>query len=229
MNPHQDDVIYKRNLGFFGAIIASQSHEINNVITTINEVAGLSHDLLLDADEDNPPPNLARHRELLEKIAAQVARGRDVITGLNRFAHSVDDHWMQLDVKENLLEITGLCQRFARMKRIDCHIQTPEKPIRLKGSPFDLQHVIYRTIEIGVSNTHQGDTITLAVQPLDGEIRLDLTGQSAYGAPEDLPSMLSFLSLLVTHLGGRVESKLAEDEPIRLRVYLSERLGSCGE
>src|SRR4030067_193492 len=80
----------EKGLAFFGSITASFSHEINNIMAIIGELAGLMEDLLRVADLGHPP-QLERFRRVSERIGTQVKRGEEMIKRLNRFAHTMDE------------------------------------------------------------------------------------------------------------------------------------------
>ncbi|MCP4604184.1 MAG: hypothetical protein GY847_27295 [Proteobacteria bacterium] len=228
MNIKQDDLIFEQSLGFFGTITASQSHEINNVITTINEVSGLSHDLLVAAEQGRPQ-DPARQKSLLELVAAQVERGKGYIQLLNRFAHTVDQPGLELDAKENMEQISALCERFAKMRIVEIETKSPEESIHLHGSPFDLQHIIYRMFEIALSISNRNDSIQIELEAEGNGARFTLTGQTPYEASEKISSKLSFLLLLVEKLGGRIESDLKPGCPVSLVVIFPQSFGKSNQ
>ena len=76
-------------LAFFGTITAGLSHELKNVIATINEYNGLLDDLAQAAARRPLDPE--RLRQICGKITKQIERGESLILGLNRFAHSMDE------------------------------------------------------------------------------------------------------------------------------------------
>ena len=89
MHDSDHNHLHEEHLRFFGRMTASLSHDINNVFSTINELAGLIHDLdALARQGDRIAPD--KIRSLTERISAQVGRGEILIKQLNRFAHAVD-------------------------------------------------------------------------------------------------------------------------------------------
>jgi C4-dicarboxylate-specific signal transduction histidine kinase len=137
---HRDRAERPRSIGelrFFGAITASISHEINNVLAMVNELSGLFEDSLMMARKGRPldPERLSG---IAERISGQVERGKQIVTGLNSFAHCVDNPRSSLDLAENLEQITALCQRFARLRRAELTVRAPETPVHLQGCAFVL-------------------------------------------------------------------------------------------
>ena len=84
------EVISETGLQFFGKMSASISHEMKNVMAIINENAGLLEDLTVMA-EKGMPIDPERLKTQASRIMKQIRRGDDIIKGMNRFAHSVDE------------------------------------------------------------------------------------------------------------------------------------------
>jgi signal transduction histidine kinase len=84
-------------LAFFGSLTAGLSHDLKNVLATINEHAGLLEDLQAFARPDRPlaPEKI---QEVCAHITAQVARGHKMLGRLSRVSHSVDHDRASVDV-----------------------------------------------------------------------------------------------------------------------------------
>ena len=77
-------------LQFFGAMTATATHDLKNVIAIINENAGLLEDLTLMAQKSGNALSPDRVATVAKRIRDQVKRGDEMIKTLNRFAHRVD-------------------------------------------------------------------------------------------------------------------------------------------
>lgn len=104
-----------REAAFIGKITASATHEIRNVLAIVKESAGLIDDLM-QAAAPRGPLDGDRVFKATHRIDAQVARGAEIITSLNRFAHSLDHDRQAIDLDEEIRHVVFLCQRFARKK-----------------------------------------------------------------------------------------------------------------
>ncbi len=130
------------DLEFFGRITASISHEMNNVISIIDQVAGLLEDHLAAAEQGFPvkPEQLKR---VQEKIQFQTSRGVYIIRRLNKFAHSVDEPVLEFDLNVVMENLAGICDRFADLNRVTLLREWQEGELKLEGSPFLTQQVVY--------------------------------------------------------------------------------------
>ena len=98
------EVISETGLQFFGKMSASISHEMKNVMAIINENAGLLEDLTVMA-EKGMPIDPQRLRTQASRIMKQIRRGDDIIKGMNRFAHSVDEPWRQVELNDTWAQV----------------------------------------------------------------------------------------------------------------------------
>jgi C4-dicarboxylate-specific signal transduction histidine kinase len=219
MNDSYHHLPYEAGMAFFGAISASLSHELNNVFATINELAGLLQDLA-QAGERREPPSPARLRHIAARIAAQVERGQQQSKQLNRFAHSVDSRWSQIDAGRVAEEIVTLCGRFARLRKVALQCTVPESPVTVHTDPFQLRHIMWRCLEIALYATQAGGSVHLEVSATPEEVRLEVGGSSAPQAQSEPPDKVNQLALLAAALGGRLDSQLWAGERPRLVVLL---------
>jgi signal transduction histidine kinase len=213
----------ERGRQFFGTITASLSHEINNVLATVNELAGLLEDLC-KAAEHGAAPNVARLRGVAERISAQVERGRRLVKRLNRFAHTVDGDQSTIETKGRLEEIAALCQRFAALRRVSLEVDLPQSSPVLRGSPFDLQHMTYRCVDAALSISDQGDTVTLSLREQNGGAIITVRCSQAASESVELEDRLSFLSRLVRALAGKLEVRQEPSDLFELEVSLPPTL-----
>ena len=189
------------NLAFFGRISASLSHELKNVLATLNEYSGLLDDLSRAAERgrDLDPGRL---RAICEKMARQVRRGESLIERLNRFSHSADEPRRVVQVQEVLNEICDLCSRFAALRQVTLARILPEEPIRLTLDPFALQFAVQLLIDVALRSASEGQTVTVSLEPWgDAGARVIVAGAAAVddAAREEHEPVLRELS---RHLGA---------------------------
>ncbi len=123
-----------REAEFIGTITASATHEMRNVLAIVKESAGLIEDLVHASSRAGGAPHGDRILKATGRIDAQVARGAEIVTRLNRFAHSMDGGRERVDLAEEVREVAFLSQRLARTK---CHTVvavTPEGPVWIGGN-----------------------------------------------------------------------------------------------
>ena len=225
MNDAKEQLLREKGFGFFGAITASLSHEMNNVFAIINELSGLLDDFF-HAAEQGAPLNVERLRGTTQRIGAQVERGQEYIKRLNGFAHTVDDRQTTIVLNETVEAITTLCRRLGKLRRVELETSLPEVSPRIEGSAFDVQHIIFRCIDIVLNASEQGDVVQINIEPQDGGARLIFASSSAVESTAELESKRDFLTLLVAEMQGALESVIQAGQPLRLEVSLPHSLRS---
>ena len=222
MGDATERLLRDKGFGFFGAITASLSHEINNVFAITNELSGLLGDFL-QAAEQGAPLNVDRLQSTTRRIGAQVERGQGLVKRLNRFAHTVDED-QTIDVNETVEAIAALCERLATLRRVELETSLPETSPRLEGSAFDLQHILFRCIDIALDASAEGDVVQIEVEPQDEGVQLVCSSSSAAKPTAELESKHDFLTLLVTAMQGAIASVIEAGQPVRLQVSLPHSL-----
>ena len=158
----QGDTGLDPRLAFFGAITASVTHELNNILSILDQVNGLLADCIAGAGEGGAvPAGLAARVE--EKIGRQIERGEAVIKRLNRFAHSVDDPQVEFDLVEVVANLAALSQRFAELKRVRLEEEYPGEAIRVTGDAFALQQVLFACLRLLLAAAEEGAAIRVRV------------------------------------------------------------------
>lgn len=225
MSDAKERLLREKGFGFFGVITASLSHEINNVFAIINELSGLLDDFF-HAAEQGAPLDVERLKGTTQRIAAQVERGHEYVKRLNRFAHTVDGKQTTIVLNEAIEAITTLCRRFGTLRRVELETSLPGASPRIEGSAFDLQHIIYRCIDILLNASKQGDVVQIDIEPQGDGARLIFTSRSAVESAAELESKRDFLTVLVTEMQGAIESVIQAGQPVRLEVSLPRSLRS---
>ena len=133
------------DLVFFGTITASVSHELNNIISTIDQVSGLLADHLasLDAGQLASPQRI---RDVRERIVKQTLRASATIERLRTFAHGVDEPQRKFELQETLANLLALSERLASQKRVELTVDSADEPIWVTSRPFRLQHVLFNCL-----------------------------------------------------------------------------------
>jgi len=152
-----------KKLAFFGAITASLSHELKNVLATINEFSGLLDDLCQAAAGGRAlePERLV---SISGKIHKQVKRGENLIQRLNRFAHSVDAPLASIELKEQLERICTICDRFAKLGQASLERRFPEATREVETDPFALQQIVYLGVRAALAAADQQRKVTVALE-----------------------------------------------------------------
>ncbi|MCP4600361.1 MAG: HAMP domain-containing histidine kinase [Proteobacteria bacterium] len=219
MNRDKELLFRNKGLGFFSAITASLSHEISNVFAIVNELSGLLDDYFQGA-EQGAPLDLKKLRETTTRIAGQVKRGQKYVKRLNQFAHTVDDSPIPTAFNETLEAITTLCRRFGMLRRVEIESNIPEASPPIACSAFDLQHIVFRCIDIILGASKQGDVIQIDVELRGNNARLVFTSNSAVESFSEIESEMDFLAVLVSEMQGEIKPTLRTGQPVRLMISL---------
>ena len=176
----------RRELAFFGKVTASISHEINNVVTVVGEVGGLLHDMALMAERGRPLDAEKVRREC-ERVAGQVARGKEIIKSLNRFAHSTDDPTKTADLVETTAQSVRLFQRFAELRRTSIELAPTAEPVTVTADLFGFNHVFFLAVLtlLDAGDSAEPVRVSIASAPDGAEVRFARTVDGA--APVALP------------------------------------------
>ncbi len=165
----------EQDLLFFGATTASVSHELKNVITIINESAGLLHDLASAAERGRPlDPQRVKKTSL--DISRNVERAVDIINRLNRFAHSADEPMRAVDLNGMVRDVVALASRFAGLRGRQIDAVVPGSAVTVSAYAFGLHQVIFRALDLAAEALPTTDPIRLVLKPTPGGAVLRICG-----------------------------------------------------
>ena len=105
-------VLSGEGLVFFGKVITSISHELNNILANISETVGLMNELSEPADHDGRL-DVNTLRLCSEEVSDEIRRGAFTIKQMNRFSHSVDEPIKMVSILE-MLDLAVNLSRFLR-------------------------------------------------------------------------------------------------------------------
>jgi len=182
------ELLGETGLQFFGKMSASISHEIKNIMAIINENAGLLEDLTVMA-EKGMPIDPERLKTQAGRIMKQIRRGDDIIKGMNRFAHSVDDPLRRADLNDTLGLMAALSGRFASMRGITLELEPPSSQVPMTTHPFFLQNLIWLCLDFAMGSTGTGKTVALRAEKIEtgAKIRFSKLLDLAKAEPGSFP------------------------------------------
>jgi hypothetical protein len=186
-------------LGFFGQITASVTHELKNYLALINEYNGLLCDLVV-AHERGCPLDLGRLKSLCGDVKRQVVAGGEVLDHLNGFAHSVDQGRQTVDLGRYLGLFVSLSRRRAARQGVGLELEPLAQPLSLATQPFALLRGLWQCLELALEGAPAGGRLTLAAGVEGGQVRLTLRGAPARGPDQAsrLPAAPVLLALEAT-------------------------------
>lgn len=147
-----------REAAFIGKITAGATHEIRNVLAIIKESAGLIDDLM-QASVTRGPLDGDRVFKATQRIDAQVARGAELITSLNRLAHSLDRERQVIDFDEEIRQVVFLSQRFARRKSQTVAALPGEGSPALTANSLAVQMALFAVLELCMEVLPEGAAV----------------------------------------------------------------------
>ena len=204
MNKDHNWLLSMNDLAFFASITASVTHELNNILSIINEYSGLLDDMVM-ASEEGKPIKVERVQRIAQNITVQIKREQGVIKLLNRFAHRVDKPLVEFNLNDLVKDITQLSQRFASKKKIEFGILIPDNQIRLTNNPFAVQHIIFYCLKLALINSNIAESINIILESneLNGVIKIE---SPALGKNKESEEMINYISVLSKNLGGTIEN-----------------------
>jgi hypothetical protein len=135
-----------KELVFFGRIAASFTHELKNVLAIVKETSGLMEDILA-ITPDAAFPHKERFARAVVTIQAQVGRGVELATRMNRFAHAPDHAVAAVELNDILEQVTLLAERLARVKGVGIKASPVHEAVNLVSSPVGLQLTLFKAME----------------------------------------------------------------------------------
>lgn len=168
------DIIGQTGLEFFGKVSASISHEIKNVLAVINENAGLLEDYT-NMLEKGMSINTERLKMLAVKVMDQIQRADGILKRLNRFAHSVDDFAMSVDLVEIVTFISELSYRSASNRGVTLDPVSSDGPVTVTTNPFLLQNLIWLCLDFAMDTVGEEKTISIIAEEMGMCARIRFT------------------------------------------------------
>jgi C4-dicarboxylate-specific signal transduction histidine kinase len=207
----------RRGIAFFGRVMANVSHEFNNVITVISELAGLLKDLSLMAQKGKEIP-AEKLGAIADGISRHVARGKHLITHMNRFSHSADEPLAAVDLDQAIENMNVLTERLFKCKQSEVTYERPDCDCSLVTDPFELRHIVFSCMSTFLEASVPDLSLSLRRLEESGEWELTLSGRIRADAP-DAASRIEELKEHAARLNGRIRLEQGENG-IAIRLFL---------
>jgi len=191
---------------FLAAMTASATHEVRNVLAIIKESAGLVDDLVQVHGErgDLDPEKV---RRALERIGLQVRRGADLLTHLNRLAHTLDQDRSTVEMSQEVEQLAFLSQRFARQKGQKVEVEVGDAGPPLVLNALHLHMALSKAMQCCLEELPEGQTVKVGVREEGGAVAVEFRrgdGDLLPALPGPWPGWPE-LEELAGSLGARVE------------------------
>lgn len=143
---------------FFARITASATHEVRNVLAIVKESAGLVQDLILLAGPGTEPDR-DRVGEAIGRIEAQIRRGVDLMSSLNRVSHGLDRDADRIELDAALRDVARLSERRARERRREIVVLDPSSAPAVTACPLQIYMALSRAVEWSLEQIPAGGVV----------------------------------------------------------------------
>ncbi len=191
-----------RDLIFMGKVLATSTHDMQNIFAIIKESGCLVNDIM----HINGNPKLKHGDKLAHSLTVindQVIRGRELLQSLNSFAHAASDQEQAADLTIIAKQAAHLALRMVRLKDCTLEFKNLSSPLLVHGSPFLMIEAIFASIAHALALVASKDKITLSLE------KCSSAKDTAYifvrGEFQDLSHTAQDVQNLMLELGGHLE------------------------
>ncbi len=194
---------------FLAQLTAAATHELNNVLATIQERVGLIEDLVT-MSQSSSNNNNRKISQSAQNIYHQIQRGVKQLTSLNRLSHGLDYKISQLNVYETLLDLECLCRRIAGLKGVEVAICKPESCVEISTQFFLFFQAVFLCFDICLNSASQGAQISMSLYQANGQVYIHFQTIPSGTKKEIRTDQLTYsehwnsLKMLVSKLKGRI-------------------------
>ncbi|MCB2199711.1 hypothetical protein KQI63_09915 [bacterium] len=211
-------------LAFMGAVTASVSHDLSNVLSTIDQVSGLIEDMLI-AVERGVAIDPARLEMVQGRLAHQTKRGVTIVRKLNTLGHTTDDPVRQEDLALVFSTLLVLMERMASRRRIQVIFDPEQTGHMVEANPVTLYHLLYHALLLVMDSYSDGGDVTLDLVEEENSTSISIAGHDL-ASVEGGGDRLAVIHVLADQIGGK--AMIDADDPGCLEVVLP-RVGGTQE
>ena len=215
-----------RGAAFVAEVTAGTTHEIRNILAIVKESAGLIEDLIY-AFNKHGSLDQDKLKRSLGRIDAGVARGTEILSNLNRFAHSLDHAQDPIEVTREIQQVVSLCQFRAKRRRHLLQVQPGDQTLTAVLDPFRFQMSLFAAVGCCLEQLPEGSTVSISTHRNDDRPTVEFTGQAGDEATLPTPTEASGWSRLLELadlLGASVE---VAESAYGFGISLPAADGSC--
>ena len=118
----------------------------------------------------------------------------------------------------------ALSERFSNLKKVTIKASLPEKPIAIIGCPFEIRHILFRCIEIGLSSCKPHDEIEVSlVEREEGALFTVCSDATVQDSPK-IRHGLQFLSLLADKYDAVLKNAPQPGQPVHIAILLTSQI-----
>jgi signal transduction histidine kinase len=179
----RDQLAHSSRLAEIGSLMASAGHELSQPVQTITLSSSL-----LKRQLQQPQPNFAAMKDLLEHLLHATSRLNGILMGFRDFSRKETFKPRLFDLREAVEKIRTLTEFDLRGRKVTLKVSVPENPLVIQGDPLRVEQILLNlmnnardaaqkidspwiTMEAGICNqwarvrvTNNGPAIPLEVQ-----------------------------------------------------------------
>ncbi len=208
-------------LQFFGKLSAAVSHDLKNVLSIINEKAGLLEDFC-HMTRQGMALDMERIDAVTAQVKAQVERADQIIRCFNRFAHSTDHPIASVDMGETVTTLVRLAQRLLAGMEVSVEVQPIDPPVVITTRPLMVQELIWAAMQWMAAQPGEKGAMSLAVERCGDGARVLIGAlghppegglDAAFCAATDAVREALQAEIRLDHASGMLQLQLAALEP----------------
>jgi len=207
-------------VAILGKVTAGLTHELKNVLATINESTGLMQDILSGSDEH------VRHTDQLKRalgsIQRQIDRGADITNDFNAFAHCMDKETGLMTANGAIELVVFMMHRFARTSQIELLLEPLRKDASFTVNPIRLLTVLCTCVDFFLTKYVGAKEIVLRSDKKRKKVLFEIVVRDYPKSAEDDGSFFSKLPKLddaLEYLHAQIDSISSPDQ-VGLRLSL---------
>ena len=200
-----------REARFLAKITTGTTHEVRNVLAIIQESAGLIEDMVRSFERSGPL-KLDKIIRSVDRIGTQVRRGAELMSTLNRFAHSLDHNQDQIDLNQEALQVALLCGRLAKQKGHQIEVRRDEKDITFTVNRLQLQMALFAGLECCLEQLPEPGTVVMHCSRPGDVPTVEFIGEVGDGVVLPAPTEASGWERVVEYFdlfGATIDTKCA--------------------
>lgn len=165
---------------FLCRVLASCTHEMQNVLAVIKESGALAQDVL----DLNGPPRMKHGEKLptaLETVAAQVERGRGLMKALNCCSHAGE--YQVFELVPFCAEAVLLAERAVRLKNCALAMDAAQEKLRVRADGFAFMRAVHAGVERMLAGCAAGDDLRVRCIAAGEEALVRITARESRALP----------------------------------------------
>lgn len=165
-------------LAALGQLAAGVAHEVNNPLAGIRNAFALIRSDLTPEDE---------HFELLELIDSEIDRISAITHQMYQLYRRAPHAAREFQIERTVREITTLLEGVVRKHQVELVIETIGTPPLVFLPESEIKQILYNLIRNAVQASPINESVTIRIEQIDDEVRLDVSDNGEGISDDVLP------------------------------------------